>query len=123
MLFLFCAAIVFLFPAGAVWAWNRGGERGLALLTLIAVVAVALMALIAASERGGNRLVQTHGYAHTASRTLLFAGLALILPVVASAISVRAARPWIRPGFVYPIALATALIGAAVGTIVAIYIL
>jgi hypothetical protein len=67
--------------------------------------------------------VQTHGYMHTATRTLLFAGLALILPLVASAMSVWATGPRIRPGFVYPIAVATALIGTAVGTILAIYAL
>ena len=123
MFFLFYAATVFLFPAAAARAWHRSGERGLALVTLIAVSTIFVLALVMASERGGNRLVQTHGYAHTASRTLLFAGLALIFPVVASAISVLVAAPRNRPGFVYPIAFATALIGAAIGTIVAIYML
>ena len=65
----------------------------------------------------------THGYTHTATRTLLFVGLALILPLVASAMSVWATAPRIRPGFVYPIAAATALIGTALGNIVAIYTL
>ena len=123
MLFLFYAVAVLLFPAGAVWAWHRGGARGLTLLTVIAVSALVVLALIAASQRGGNRLVQTHGYTYTATRTLLFAGFALILPLVASAISVWATAPRIRPGLVYAIAVATALIGAAVGSIAAIYTL
>jgi hypothetical protein len=123
MLFLFYAVAVLLFPAGAIWAWRRGGGRGLALLTALAVSALVVLALIAASERGGNRLTQTHGYTYTATRTLLLAGSALILPLVASAMTVWATAPRIRPGFVYPIAAATALIGAAVGTIVAIYAL
>jgi len=123
MFFLFCAVTVLLFPAGAVWAWRRGGERGLALLSVIAVSALVVLALVAASERGGNRLAQTHGYTYTATRTLLLAGLVLIMPLVASAMSVWAAAPRIRLGFVYPIAAATALIGTVVGSIVAIYTL
>jgi hypothetical protein len=121
MLFLFYAAAVLLFPAGAVWAWRR--ERGLAIVTMIAVSALLVLALIAASEQGGNRLVQKHGYTYTATRTLLLAGLALILPLLASAMSVWATAPRIRLAFVYPIAAATALIGAAVGSIVAVYTL
>src|SRR6266571_2776348 len=123
MLFLFCAVTVLLFPAGAVWAWRRGGERGLALLTVLAVSALLVLALIAASERGGNRLAQTHGYTYTATRTLLLAGLVSIIPLVASAMSVWAAAPRMRLGFVYSIAAATALIGTVVGIIVAIYTL
>ena len=123
MLFLLYAVAVLLFPAGAVWAWRRGGERGLALVTVVVVSALVVLALIAASERGGNRLVQTHGYPHTATRTLLLTGFASILPLVASAMSVWATGPRIRPGFVYPIAVTTALIGTAVGSIVAIYTL
>jgi len=123
MLFLFCGVTVLLFPAGAVWAWRRGGGRGLALLTVISVSALVVLALIAASERGGNRLAQTHGYTYTATRTLLLAGLVLIMPLVASAMSVWAAAPRIRLSFVYPIAAATALIGTVVGSVVAIYTL
>ncbi|HWL65884.1 MAG TPA: hypothetical protein VNP73_07910 [Actinomycetota bacterium] len=123
MLFLFYAVAILLFPAGAVLAWRRGGERWLALLTVITVSALVGLALIVASERGGNRLVQTRGYTHTATRTLLFTGLALILPLVASAMSVWATGRRMHPGFVYPIAVATALIGTAVGSIVAIYTL
>jgi hypothetical protein len=123
MLFLVYGVAVLLFPAGAVWAWRRGGERGLALLTVIAVSVLVILALIAASERGGNRLAQSHGYTYTAARTLLLAGLALILPLVASAMSVWVTAARIRPGFVYAIAAAVALIGTAVGSMVAIYTL
>ena len=123
MLALFYVVAVLLFPAGAVWAWRRSGDRGLALLTVIAVSALVVLALIAASERGGNRLSQTRGYTYTATRTLLLAGLTLILPMVASATAVWVTAPRTRPGLVYPIAAATALIGTAVGTIVAIYTL
>ena len=108
---------------GAVWAWRRDGERGLTLITVITASTLVVLALVAASERGGNRLVQTHGYTYTATRTLLLAGLAFILPLVASALSVWATAPRIRPRFVYPIAAATAFIGAAAGSIVATYML
>jgi hypothetical protein len=123
MLLVFYATAILLFPAGAVWAWRRDGGRGLVRLTVIAVSALVVVSLIAASERGGNRLVDTHGYTQTATRTLVFTGLGLILPLVASAMSVWATAPRIRPGFIYPIAAATALIGTAVGNIVAIYTL
>jgi hypothetical protein len=123
MLFVFSAVAILFFPVGAVWAWRRGGERGLALLTVTAITAIVVLSLIAASERGGNRLVQTHGYMYTATRTLLLAGLALIVPLMVSATTVWAAAPRISPGFAYLIATATALIGTAVGSIVAIYTL
>jgi hypothetical protein len=123
MFLLFYAMAVLLFPGAAMWAWRRDGKRGLARLTVTAASALVGLALLLASESGGNRLVATHGYMHTATRTLLFVGLALILPLVASAMSVWATAPRIRPGFIYPIAAATALIGTAVGNIVAIYTL
>jgi hypothetical protein len=123
MLILFYAVTVLLFPAGVVWAWRRGGDRGLTLLTVIVVTAFVVLALVVASERGGNRLVPTHGYTYTATRTLLLAGFTSILPSVASAMSVWAAAPRVRPGFLYPIAAATGLFGTCVGSIVAIYAL
>jgi hypothetical protein len=123
MLLLFYAMAVLVFPAGAVWVWRRDGKRGLTHLTAIAASALVAFALIAASELGGNRLVQTHGYTYTATRTLLFVGLAVILPLVASAMTVWASASRLRPGLVYPIAAATALIGTAVGNMVAIYTL
>ena len=123
MLLLFYATAILLFPAGTVWAWRRDGKRGLARLTATAVSALVVLALIAASEVGGNRLVATHGYTHTATRTLLFMGLAVILPLVGSAMSVWAIASRIRPVFVYPIAAVAALIGTAVENIVAIYTL
>jgi len=123
MLFAFCAVFVVLFPAGAVWAWRQSGKRGLALLTVAAVSTLVAMALIGASAGGGNRLVLTRGYAHTATQALLFSGLALILPLIASAMSVWATAPRLRPNLVYAIALATALAGTVVGTLVATYAL
>ncbi len=121
MLLIILLVPVVLFPGGAVWAWRRGGGRRLTLVTVAAVSALVVLALVAASERGGNRLASTYGYADTATRLLLLVGPTLILPVVASALAVRVTAPRVRPGFVYPIAAATALIAALVGAIVAIY--
>jgi hypothetical protein len=123
MLLVCYATAVLLFPVAAVWAWRRGGVRALALLTMIAVSALVVLALIAASQQGGNRLVQTQGYTYTATRTLLLAGLSLIVPMVASALSVWVTAPRMRLGLVYPIAAVTALLGTVVGSIVAIYAL
>jgi hypothetical protein len=121
MLFAFYAAIVLIFPCGAAWAWRRRGDRGLALITLAAVSLLVVLALTVASAPGGNRLVQTRGYAYTATQTLRFSVLTLILPVILSAMSVWSTAPRLRPGVVYVIAVATAFIGTVVGTIVAIY--
>jgi hypothetical protein len=44
-----------------------------------------------------------------------------MLPLIASAITVWVAAPRLRPDLVVPIAIATALIGAVVGNIVALY--
>src|SRR5687767_2505907 len=121
MLFGFYAAIVLIFPAGAAWAWRRRGNRGLVLITLAVVGLLVILALIAASALGGNRLVQTRGYAYTATQTLRFSALTVILPVIASAMSVWATAPRVRSDLVYLIAVATALLASVVGTVVAIY--
>ena len=123
MLLLFFAVVVLVFPALAVWARRQYGGRGLALLTVITVSAIVIGTLVAASEAAGNRLVQTQGYACTAARTLLLGGLSLILPCLASAASVWVAGRRVRPGWVYPIAVAIALLGTAAGTIAAVYLL
>ena len=122
MLVLLYAVTVLLVPGGAVWAWRRGGDRGLMFFTAIVVTLLVVLALVVASEQGGNRIVSTRGYTYTATRTLLLAGLSLIMPSIASALSVRAAAR-VRPRFLYPIAVATALVGTCVGTILAVYAL
>lgn len=123
MLLLFYAVPVLIFPAGAVWAWRRGGKRGLALLTVIAASAVVALALFLASDPGGNRLAQTRDYEYTATRTLTVAGLVFIIPMVGSAMSVWAAAPRVRSGLVYLIAAAAALIGTVAGNLAATYAL
>jgi hypothetical protein len=123
VLVLLYAVTVLLVPGGAVWAWRRGGARGLMFLTVVVVALFVVLALVVASEQGGNRIVSTRGYGYTATRTLLFAGLASIMPSIASAMSVWAAAPRVRPRSLYPIAVATALVGTCVGTILAIYAL
>lgn len=120
MLFAFWTVIVLAFPAGAVWAWRRRGNRGLALITLAAVGLLIVLALISASAFGGNRLVQSRGYAYTATQTLRFSAITLMLPVIASALSVWATAPRLRLDVVLSIAIATAFIGTVVGTVLAI---
>ena len=92
-------------------------------LTVIVVTVFVILALVVASEHGGNRIVSTRGYTYTATRTLLLAGLSLIIPSIASAMSVRAAAARVPPRFLYPIAVATALVATCVGTILAVYAL
>lgn len=121
MLLVLSAVVIVLFPVGAGWAWRRRGVRGLLLLTLASASAIAVLALVMASEQAGNRLARTQGYIPTAIRTLLFAGFAWIVPVIASAMSVWATAPRLAPRVVYLIAAATALIGTIVGGIAAIY--
>jgi hypothetical protein len=123
MILVFYAITVFLFPAGAVWAWRRRGGRGLALLTALVICALLSLALVAASPLGGNRLVESQGFRYTATRMLVLTVLSSILPVVASAMTVWAIASRARSGFVYPIAAATALIATAVGGTIAIYTL
>jgi hypothetical protein len=114
---------VMVFPAAAVWARQRGGLRGLCLLTATVVISVAILALMAASVLGGNRLVESQGYIQTAIPMLLVVGFALILPVVASAAAVWVAGRRLSPVFVYLIAAATALIGCAGGFVLSVYAL
>lgn len=121
MLLALAAGVIVVFPAAALWSWRRGGGHGLALLTVSTMVAIVGLALFAASAQGGNRLVPMRGYPYTATRTLLLAGLALIMPMAASAISVWAAAPRLRPGPAYLCAVATAFIGSVVGTFAAMY--
>jgi hypothetical protein len=121
MFFLLYGAMLLLFPGAAVWAWRRGSSRALWILTCGAASALVVLALIAASGRGGNQLSATQGYARTAVRMLQFAMLAGVIPLVAAAASVRAAAPRIRVEFVYPIAVATALVSAAAGIVAAVY--
>ncbi len=121
MLLMFYAIPVLVFPAGAVWAWLRSGTRGLCLVTLVGLMAIVLLALIVASEPGGNRLAETYGYTRTAARTLRLATLTSLLPLIASAAMVRMTAPHVGPGLLYPIAVGTALVVAVVGSLIAMY--
>ena len=121
MLFLFQATTLLLFPAAAVWAWRRGGPRALWLLTGLAAAVLFAFALVLASERGGNRLVATHGSTFVAARILQYASLTWVLPLLACAASVRVAAPRVPSQLVYPIAVVSGLLAAAGGVIVAMY--
>ena len=121
MLALVHAAAILMFPAGAVWAWRRGGGRWLWLLTASVIGAVTIVALVAASERGGNRIVATSGYLSTASRVLYVAMTMSALPLLASAVVVRAAAPRTSLGLAYLLAVVTAFVATLAGTVVAVY--
>jgi hypothetical protein len=79
------------------------------------------VALIAASEFGGNRLAGTDAYSVRATRLLGSAALVWVLPIAVSAASVQAAAPRIPSAFVFPIAVSAYLASAVAGTVVAIY--
>jgi hypothetical protein len=121
VLFALHTATLLLFPAAATWAWRRGRSRGLWATTAIGGAVCLGLALIAASEVGGNRLANTDSYGIRATRLVSVTTLVWVLPVVASAASVQAVAPRIRSGLVFPIAVGAYLAAAVAGTVVAIY--
>jgi len=121
VLLVLALATLLLFPAAAARAWRRGGSRVLWSVTAGTIAVGLAAALIAASEFGGNRLASTHGYRYTATRLVLLATLLWVLPLAASAASVRVAATRAPSAPVYPIAIAVCFAAAMAGLIVAIY--
>lgn len=124
MTILMEAALVLGFPALAVWAIRRGGGRWLWLVTAGGLALVAAVALVVASDRFGNRLAAQYGYGHIAVRMLLLAALLAALPMLGSALAVRAGRRRLStPVPLYALGAVTAFVALVFGTILAAYLL
>jgi hypothetical protein len=80
---------LFLFPAGAVWAWRAAGAARLWAVTGLGLAVILLFAAFVASPMGGNVLAPRYGYGYTAPRSLALHGLTLGLPLVATAVAVH----------------------------------
>jgi hypothetical protein len=72
------------FPVAAVWVRRKKGVRALWLLTSLTVLATLVLACWAASKAGGNRLVDTYGYASTLGSMMRLALATTLLPVLAA---------------------------------------
>jgi hypothetical protein len=117
-------AIVLGFPALAAWAVRAGGGRRLWLLTVTGLAVLAALALVAASERFGNRLAPQYGYGYTAPRTLLVTALQGGLPMLGAALAIHGGRRRIaRTVPLYMVGVVTALVALLFGTILALYLL
>lgn len=81
--------VLLLFPAIALWALRRAGPRALIWTTTAGAGAVVLFAFAAASERFGNRLAATHGYGPILLQILLVFSLTYLLPIAATAVTIR----------------------------------
>lgn len=118
------AALALGFPALAVWAVRSGGGRRLWLVTAGGLALIAAVALVVASDRFGNRLAAHYGYGHIAVRMLLLAALLAGLPMLGSALAVRAGRRRLSaPGPLYALGAVTAFVALVFGTILAAYLL
>jgi hypothetical protein len=115
---------LFVFPAGALWAWRAAGPARLWAVTGIGLALILVFAAFVASPIGGNVLAPKYGYRYTAPRSLLLHGLTLGLPLLATAAAVNAlaARVSSRLGL-YAIGVVCAAVAWIVGVVAAIQVL
>lgn len=85
------------FPVAAVWVRRKKGVRALWLLTSLTVLATLALACWAASKAGGNRLVDTYGYASTLGSMMRLALATMLLPVLAAAAVAAATKVGTHP--------------------------
>ena len=124
MIFLVHAAVIFGFPAGAVWAVRRGHRGRLWIVAGLCLVVIVGVALAAASEQLGNRLSGKYGYWRIARSTALFAVLTEGLPVVAGALAVQSCRRWTSQAVaLYLLGVLGSFAAFVLGTIAALYLL
>src|SRR5258706_2890924 len=91
MIFLVQAAIVFIFPAGAIWALRSAGWSRLWQYAGLMLVNLVLIAMALASPAFGNRLAPTDGYWPALRGTLVLGAFTEALPVVVATLIVQVA--------------------------------
>lgn len=124
MIFLVQAAIVFIFPAGAIWALRSGGWSRLWQYAGLMLVNLALIAMALASTVFGNRLASTYGYWPTLRGTLLLGAFTEALPVIVATLIVHAAgRRLANFRYVYGFSAVGAILSFAAGVFAATCIL
>jgi hypothetical protein len=124
VIFLVEAAVIFGFPACAIWALWRGGRRQLWVVAGGCLAVIVAVGLAAASEQLGNRLSGHYGHWNIARSTTLLALLTAGLPVVAGALAVQSCRRWTsRPVALYILGVLASFAAFVLGAIVAVYLL
>jgi hypothetical protein len=114
MLALTYVVIAIAFPLVALQVRQRSA-RMLWLTSGGVIVAMLGIALVMASEWGGNRLAATEGYARVALGVVRLALFMFIFPITCSAAVVAALGERATEWFAYPVALAVTLVGIFIG--------
>ena len=124
MVFLVQAAVVFVFPAGAIWAWRSGGWIRLWQYAALMLVNLVLIAMALASPAFGNRLAASAGYWTTLRGTVALGAFTEALPVIVAALTVQSTgRRLANYNLVYGLSVLGAILSFAVGVIAATYVL
>jgi hypothetical protein len=129
MIFLLQAAIVFVFPAGAIWALRSGGGSRLWQYAGVMLVNLALLAMALASPVFGNRLAPTYGYWPTLRETLVLEAFTEALPVVVATLIVQGTgrrlvnSRYVYSRYVYGYSAVGAILSFAIGVVAASYVL
>jgi hypothetical protein len=124
MVFLVQSAVVFVFPAGAIWAWRTGGPGRLWQYALVMALNLVLLALALASPLLGNRISPQLGYWPTARGLLALAALTQVLPSTVAALVVQRSAPRFASRYqVYALSATGAFLASAAGVIAASYAL
>jgi uncharacterized membrane protein YhaH (DUF805 family) len=110
--------VMLVFPAAAVRVRRTRGRRALWILTGLAVIATLGLAGWGASKPGGNRLVETYGYAHTLSSVMHFLVPAMLLPVLAAAGVAATTRTDTHPAIAYSLAVLVTLLVVVSGILI-----
>jgi hypothetical protein len=124
MIFLVQAAVVFVFPAGAIWALRSGGWSRLWQYAGLMLVNLALIAMALASPVFGNRLAPTYGYWPTLRGTFVLGAFTEALPVLVATLIVQGAgRRLANFRYVYGFSTVGAILSFAIGVVAATYVL
>jgi hypothetical protein len=124
MMLLLQAAIVFVFPAGAIWARSSGGWSRLWQYAGLMLVILALLAMVLASPAFGNRLAPTYGYWPTLRATFVLGTFTEAFPMIVATLIVQGAgRRLANFRYVYGFSTVGAIVSFAIGVVVATYVL